>query len=214
MASGPEDLARRVRRAVRDERVLAAMRDVPRDAFVPAALRGAAWEDEALPLGAGQTISQPSLVARMCELLELSGTEAVLDVGTGSGYHAAVLGRLAAHVISVERHASLSRAAGDNLRAAGCANVTLLVGDGAAGHPAAAPYDAINVAAASSDGVRATLEGQLVDGGRLVIPTGADTGQRLVRVRRAGDGFERRDCGRVRFVPLVAGAPEDVSSRR
>ena len=176
--------------------MLAAIEAVPRERFVPAELRGRAWENGPLPIGEGQTISQPLVVARMCELLRLDGSERVLDVGTGSGYHAAVLARLAAHVWSIERHASLSARAAANLEAAGMENVTLLVGDGTLGHPAAATYDAINVAAAT-DAVPPALEAQLAPGGRLVAPVA----ERLVVLC---DG-RRESFERVAFVPLIAG---------
>src|SRR5215204_7175726 len=134
---------------IQDRRVLEAIAAVPRDLFVPPSLRSEAWENTSLPIASGQTISQPSVVARMCELLELDGSETVLDVGTGSGYHAAVLARLARQVYSIEVHKSLSERAAENLRAAGVENVTLVVGDGSRGLPEAAPYQAINVAAAA-----------------------------------------------------------------
>jgi protein-L-isoaspartate(D-aspartate) O-methyltransferase len=185
---------------IRDPRVLAAMAAVPREAFVPAELRAHAWENTSLPIEEGQTISQPVVVARMCELLELTGAETVLDVGTGSGYHAAVLARLAKRVVSVERHAALSRRAAERLRAAGAEGVELVVGDGTLGYPPEAPYAAINVAAAARR-VPAALGGQLADGGRLVIPSRG----RLVRIRRNGDELAGERFEPVRFVPLVPG---------
>ena len=191
-----------LRRRGLDERVVEAVARVPRERFVPADLRDRAWEDGALPIGSGQTISQPSLVAYMVGLLELSGAERVLDVGTGSGYHAAVLAQLATHVWSVERHAALSAAAGEALRAAGIGNVTLSVGDGSQGWPAEAPYDAINVAAAIEGRLPRALLDQLADGGRLVAPI-RDRDERLVVLRRRGERFERSEHGAVRFVPLV-----------
>jgi protein-L-isoaspartate(D-aspartate) O-methyltransferase len=154
-----------------------------------------------LPIGCGQTISQPLVVARMCEVLGLRGDERVLDVGTGSGYHAAVLAQLAAHVWSVERHPELSALAARNLAAAGVRNVTLAVGDGTLGLPSHAPYDAINVAAAGAE-IPAALQEQLGAGGRLVAPV-EDGEQRLVLLRRGELGLERTSLERVRFVPLV-----------
>jgi protein-L-isoaspartate(D-aspartate) O-methyltransferase len=201
MSAEPEGLLATLRRYVDDERVLAAMRAVPRERFVPPDLAAEAWDNVPLPIGAGQTISQPLVVARMCELLELTGSERVLDVGTGSGYHAAVLAQLVGHVWSIERHASLSEQAARNLAAAGVANVTLAVGDGTLGLPDAAPFDAINVAAACA-AVPPALEAQLVSGGRLVAPV-EDGDQRLFVVRRVGAELERTPLERVRFVPLV-----------
>ena len=198
------DLARRVR----DERVLEAIAAVPRDAFVPEELRQEAWENHPLPIGHGQTISQPLIVARMCELLELRGNERVLDVGTGRGYHAAVLARLAREVVSVERDPALSRLAREALAAAGIGNVILIVGDGREGHPQRAPYDAINVAAATAE-IPSALTDQLADGGRMVIPTGGRR-QWLVRLRRRGDALEQERLDEVRFVPLVEGTPAET----
>ena len=190
---------------IRDERVLEAIRAVPRDLFVPPERRAEAWDNVPLPIGEGQTISQPLVVARMCELLELRSDERVLDVGTGSGYHAALLARLARHVWSIERHAALSERAAESLRAAGVENVTLVVGDGSKGLPDAAPFDAINVAAASDGGVPEPLAEQLAPGGRLVIPV-ADGEQRLILARRTDSGMEATALERVRFVPLVFSA--------
>jgi protein-L-isoaspartate(D-aspartate) O-methyltransferase len=189
---------------IADRRVLDAIAAVPRDLFVPPSLRGEAWANTSLPIGHGQTISQPSVVARMCELLELDGDEHVLDVGTGSGYHAAVLARLAKDVVSIERHAALSGAAAEALAAAGIDNVELVVGDGSRGYPGRAPYDAINVAAGSRHGVPEPLVEQLADRGRLVLPV--DGGhQRLTLVRRRGDRIHADEHDAVRFVPLVTG---------
>src|SRR5918998_359091 len=147
--AGADRLLAELRRSVSDERVLEAVRRVPRDVFVPAELQSEAWDNIPLPIGRGQTISQPLVVARMCELLALRGHERVLDVGTGSGYHAALLARLAAHVYSIEVHAELSARAAGCLAAAGIGNVTLMVGDGSLGLPEYAPFDAVNVAAAA-----------------------------------------------------------------
>jgi protein-L-isoaspartate(D-aspartate) O-methyltransferase len=196
-----------VARGVRDPRVLAALAAVPRDLFVPEDLRELAWENAALPIGEGQTISQPYVVARMCELLELRGDETVLDVGTGSGYHAAVLARLAARVVSIERLPSLSQQARKALDAAGVRNVTLVVGDGSAGYPEEAPYDAINVGAGSAHGVPPALADELAEGGRMVLPIDGGS-QRLLVVRRRDGQLQHEQHDPVRFVPLVAGAPE------
>ena len=203
MAAAPERLMKILRRSVDDRRVLDAIAEVPRDVFVPPDLRDQAWENVPLPIGSGQTISQPLVVARMCELLELTGDETVLDVGTGSGYHAALLARLARHVYSIEVHASLSRQAAEHLRAAGVENVTLEVGDGSRGLPRHAPYEAINVAAAAGGAIPPALAEQLAPGGRLVAPV-EDGDQRLVVARRTPDGVTLTQLERVRFVPLVS----------
>jgi protein-L-isoaspartate(D-aspartate) O-methyltransferase len=192
-----------LRRHVSDERVLAALHAAPRDRFVPAALRREAWNNAPLPIGSGQTISQPLVVARMCELLELDGSESVLDVGTGSGWHAAVLSRLAARVWSIELHAELAEAAERCLTACGIDNVEVVVGDGSRGLPAHAPFGAINVAAAAEGRVPPALVDQLARDGRLVAPVG-DCDQRLVLICRDARGrVTQRQLERVRFVPLV-----------
>src|SRR4051812_1236525 len=165
-----EELLAGLRRRGLSEEIVEAVARVPRELFVPEDLRDRAWEDGALPIGAGQTISQPSLVAYMVALLDLRGGERVLDIGTGSGYHAAVLAQIAAHVWSIERHDALSALAAGALRDAGIDNVTLVVGDGARGCPEHAPYHAINVAAAVEGPLPGALVDQLIDGGRLVAP--------------------------------------------
>jgi protein-L-isoaspartate(D-aspartate) O-methyltransferase len=200
----PERLLAELRRHVSDERVLAAIASVPRERFVPRLRRGEAWANAPLPIGCGQTISQPLVVARMCELLQLRGDECVLDVGTGSGWHAAVLSRLAGWVWSIEVHPELSRHAAQALLRSGIENVGLVVGDGSQGLPEHAPFDAINVAAAASGGLPPALLEQLTPGGRLVAPVGGELDQRLVRARRtqAGDVVVE-EHERVRFVPLV-----------
>lgn len=184
--------------------VVAAMARVDRERFVPASERAHAWDDCALPIGGGQTISQPYLVAYMVELLDLRPTDRVLDVGTGSGYHAAVLAQLGEHVWSLERDARLSAQAGEALAAAGVSNVTLAVGDGARGWPEQAPFGAINVAAAVERDLPPALVDQLAEGGRLIAPV-RERQERLVLVRRVGGRLARSDHGAVRFVPLVSG---------
>jgi protein-L-isoaspartate(D-aspartate) O-methyltransferase len=197
-----DTLVASLRGHVADERVLEAIASVPRDAFVPADLLDRAWQDEALPIGRGQTISQPLVVAHMSALLDVGPGDRVLDVGTGSGYHAAILATLGARVWSIERDPELSERAAANLAAAGVDGVELVVGDGTLGHPAAAPYDAINVGASARDDVPEAILQQLAPGGRLAIPVG----ERLVIIRRAPDGtLSRSDAGGVRFVPLVPG---------
>ena len=199
-------------RGVRDERVLRAMREVPRHRFVPAQLASAAYDDRALPLACQQTISQPYVVALMIEALSLRASDRVLEVGTGSGYAAAVLSRIAAEVYTIERLAELADLARKRLAELGYGNVRVRIGDGSLGWPEAAPFDAILVSA-GAPGVPKTLESQLAPGGRLVIPVGsADHGQSLLRITRlASDRLEREDLGEVQFVPLVGAegwAPE------
>ena len=190
-------------RGVRDTRVLDAMREVPRDAFVSADVVEFAYEDAPLPIEEGQTISQPYIVAVMAEALELEPTDRVLDVGTGSGYAAAVLAHVAAEVYTVERHRSLAEAARERFERLGIDNVHVRVGDGTLGWEEEAPFDAINVAAGGPD-VPRSLKEQLAPGGVMVIPTGdRERAQELTRVRRTSDGFERTSLGGVRFVPLV-----------
>ena len=201
-------LARSLRPYVRDARVLEAVAAVPRHLFVPAHLRDRAYENVPLPIGRGQTISQPLIVARMLELLDLRPDDHVLDVGTGSGWHAALLAVLSDRVWTVERLPMLSRWAERNLRAAGFGEerVTVIAGDGSRGLPDVAPFDGINVAAAAWPTVPETLEAQLAPGGRLVAPVGA-SGQQLVLVERSLDGeeLERTALEAVRFVPLIEG---------
>ncbi|MEQ8485647.1 MAG: protein-L-isoaspartate(D-aspartate) O-methyltransferase [Pseudomonadales bacterium] len=190
-------------RGIDDARVLAAMGRVPRERFVPATLQANAYDDAPLPIGDGQTISQPFIVAYMVAALALEGGERVLEIGTGSGYAAAVLAEIATEVYTVERLATLAEAAADTLAAAGYERVHVRCGDGTLGWPEASPFDAILVSAGGPD-VPATLRDQLAPGGRLVIPVGQSRGmQRLVRVTRTGDGFDTEDLEAVRFVPLI-----------
>jgi protein-L-isoaspartate(D-aspartate) O-methyltransferase len=187
---------------IADERVLAAMGRVPREAFFPEELRRFAYEDGAFPIGFGQTISQPFIVATICQLLELTGTERVLDVGTGSGYQAAVLAELAAGVVTIERVPELASNARAALAEAGYGRVEVRVGDGSLGVPERAPFDAVAVAAAAP-GVPPALYDQLAEGGRLVLPRGSRWGQDLVLVSRTPDGPVERASVPCRFVPLV-----------
>lgn len=190
------------RRGIEDERVLAAMAEVPRELFVPAPARERAYADSALPIGEEQTISQPWIVAAICQALELEGSELVLEVGTGSGYSAAVLAHLAAHVVSVERHESLSRTAAGVLDRLEVRNVELVVGDGSLGVPERAPFDAIAVHATAPAPPRALVD-QLADGGRLVLPIAAGDNDVLMLLRRHGREIESRSLGPCRFVPLI-----------
>jgi protein-L-isoaspartate(D-aspartate) O-methyltransferase len=191
------------RRDVRDERVLGAMARVPRELFVPDELAGHAHDDAALPLAHGQTISQPYMVAKIAEALALRGDERVLDVGSGSGYQAAVLAELANEVHTVERIPQLAELARENLRRAGYADrVTVHVGDGTLGVPVHAPYDAIAVAAAAPELPR-TLYEQLESRGRLVVPVGDAHGQQLQVIVRTPEGPAVLKTVPCRFVPLV-----------
>jgi len=188
-------------RGVRDERTLAAMRAVPRHLFVPSELAGQAYADHPLPIGRGQTISQPYIVAFMTEALALDGSETVLEVGTGSGYQAAVLAEIVSRVYSIEIVAPLAQEAGALLKDLGYSNVEVRAGDGYQGWPEAAPFDAIIVTAAAPR-IPEPLKEQLGDGGRLILPVG-DEWQELVVVTRIGDRFEEKRVLGVRFVPMT-----------
>jgi protein-L-isoaspartate(D-aspartate) O-methyltransferase len=190
------------RRDIEDERVLAAMERVPRELFLPEALRDRAYEDAALPIAGGQTMSQPYIVAKMCELLSLDGDERVLDVGSGSGYHAAVLAELADEVVTIERIPELARTAKENLEAAGYDNVEVRVGDGTRGVPDRAPFDAIAVAAAAPE-LPDALYDELRVGGRIVVPVGGRSNQRLQLIVRSPEGPAVVRSVPCRFVPLV-----------
>jgi protein-L-isoaspartate(D-aspartate) O-methyltransferase len=194
---------RLARRGVRDRRVREALAMVPRHRLLPEALRGQAYQDVALPIGEGQTISAPIVVAVMTEALQLEGHESVLEVGTGSGYQAAILSRLAARVVSVERVPRLAAAARTALDRLGVSNVVVYLGDGSAGRPQEAPFDAIVVTAGGPEVPRPLLE-QLAVGGCLVGPFGGPDEQQLLRLRRTGPAsFGREVIGRCRFVDLV-----------
>jgi protein-L-isoaspartate(D-aspartate) O-methyltransferase len=209
------------RRGITDERVLAALGTVPREAFIAERLARSAYADEPLPIGHGQTISQPYVVAWMAEALDIGPRARVLEVGAGSGYAAAVLSLLAERVIAVERLGSLAAAARERLAALGYANVEVHHGDGTRGWPAAAPFDAILVSAAAAR-IPSALGDQLAIGGRLVIPVGGDAGQELLRlVKTERGGLEERRLGGVRFVPVIEGpeipaegpgAPDDAGA--
>jgi protein-L-isoaspartate(D-aspartate) O-methyltransferase len=198
------------RRGIRDERVLAAMTAVPRELFVPEPYARRTYADSALPIGYDQTISQPWIVAAICEALELAGGEKVLEVGTGSGYSAAVLAQLAHEVVTIERVPELAQRARQTLRDLGVASVHVLIGDGSAGVPDRAPFDAIAVHA-TAPGPPPTLIGQLAVGGRLVVPIASRAADMLTVFRRTaeevdaagGVGLEREVIGPCRFVPLI-----------
>ncbi|MEQ8840235.1 MAG: protein-L-isoaspartate(D-aspartate) O-methyltransferase [Acidimicrobiales bacterium] len=190
-------------RGITGEAVLDAFRFVPREKFVSSEMVEFAYDDSALPIEEGQTISQPYVVAVMTEALEIGDGDRVLEIGTGSGYGAAILGRVAHEVWSIERHRPLAEKARARLEDLGYDNVHVVVGDGTLGWPDAAPFDAISVTAGGPN-VPRHLTDQLVDGGRLVIPVGGqDREQRLVRLRRQGDDLIDEELGAVRFVPLI-----------
>jgi protein-L-isoaspartate(D-aspartate) O-methyltransferase len=189
-------------RGIEDERVLAAMGQVPREEFVPERSRRAAYADTALPIGGGQTISQPWVVAAICQALALRGTERVLEVGTGSGYSAAVLARLAAEVIGVERYEPLAKGAAAALARTGVDNVRVMVGDGSRGYPEQAPFEAIAVHA-SAPAAPPALIAQLAAGGRLVVPIATETSDDLTLLRRDGARIETTTLAPCRFVPLI-----------
>ena len=203
-----------LRRHVRDERVLSAFAQVPRERFVPAELQRQAYEDQALPIGEGQTISQPMMVALMLEALSLKGDEKVLEVGTGSGYQAALLSLLAREVVTVERVPELTEVAAKRLTELGYANVRVHLAHKALGWPGDAPYDAIVVAAGAPEPPPSLVD-QLAMNGRLVVPAGSRRMQQLVRVTKSDYGVTLEKLGECRFVPLIApgeGWPEYETS--
>ena len=187
---------------IRDLAVLRAFDEVPRHIFVPTGMRHRAYEDSSLPIGQGQTISQPSTHARYLELLQLTGNEKVLEIGSASGYQTPLLAHLASQVFSIERVAPLLERARDAIRQTGARNVSVLVGDGTLGWRDYGPYDAILVTAGAPDIPRPLAE-QLAEGGRLLIPLGGREEQMLTVVTRRGDILQRRDIAPARFVPLI-----------
>ena len=189
-------------RDVTEPWVLEAMAVVPREDFVGPEQRGIAYADRPLPIGLGQTISQPSLVAGMAQWAELEPGDRVLEIGTGSGYGAAILAFRVERVVTVERLRELADAAAERLAGLSISNVEVVVGDGTLGWPQSAPYDAIVVTAAGPKVPQALVE-QLADGGRLIMPVGNRRGQRMIRLRRTGARIEQEILGDVRFVPLI-----------
>jgi protein-L-isoaspartate(D-aspartate) O-methyltransferase len=197
---------------VTDPRVLNAIRAVPRDRFVPLDQRGRAWCNVALPIACEQTISQPLIVGLMVQALELTGCERVLEIGTGSGYHAAILAQCAGEVITVERHPRLSVSARRLLRELQINNVEVVCADGCLGWPPRAPYDAISIAAGTPK-IPAALREQLAEHGRMVLPLGETGHQQLVCVTRVAGEWSSRTICACRFVPLIAGTPSQTILR-
>ncbi len=216
MARSPEeaDFARQrermvaeqlAQRGIRDERVLDAFRRVPREGFVPTAARGRAYADGALPIDCEQTISQPYMVARMSEALQLDPRKAVLEIGTGSGYQTAILACLAKQVYTIEWHLKLLNQAAERLRRIGLENVNYRCGDGSLGWPEQAPFDAIMVTAGAPE-VPAPLRQQLAIGGRMIVPVGPPGDQTLLLIQRTEQGFAEQELLRCRFVKLLGKA--------
>jgi len=200
-------------RGIRDLAVLRAFEQTPRHQFVPTGLRHRAYEDSALPIGNGQTISQPSIHARYLELLALNGRERVLEVGTGSGYQTVLLGHLVEQVFTIERIPALYQLAREAIQRSGVANVSMLLGDGTLGWREYAPYDAILVSAGAPS-VPEPLLAQIAEGGRMLVPVGTKDEQRLVIYRRTNGQLEHREVAPVRFVPLVGHHGWDRNERR
>ncbi|BBK43761.1 protein-L-isoaspartate O-methyltransferase [Allostella vacuolata] len=217
MSAGPRQLRLVMelrRQGIGDTRVLGAIERIPRESFVPATFRDQAYEDTALPIGHGQTISQPTVVARMTEALQVSDRHRVLEIGTGSGYQAAVLARLCRRLYTIERHRDLLQSAEARFRDLRLHNITARWGDGTKGWPESAPFDRIIVTAAGLE-IPDSLTDQLAPGGIIIIPVGERTEvQRLVRIVAEEDGLVCSDLGTVRFVPLVAGLPRAAAERR
>ena len=197
-------------KGISDSAVLAAMESTPRDVFLEGIFKARAYEDRPLPIGSGQTISQPSVVAKMTEALELNNRCKVLEVGTGSGYQAAILSKLARRVYTVERHRPLAQAARELFRELDYSNVTVVTGDGSLGLPEQAPFDRILLTAAAED-PPANLLAQLKPGGIMVLPVGqTDTVQAMIKVVKTDNGLEYTELGEVRFVPLLEGVATDT----
>jgi protein-L-isoaspartate(D-aspartate) O-methyltransferase len=198
------------RRGISDQAVLRAMDEVPREHFVSTEFVDSAYADQALPIACGQTISQPYVVAYMTEQLEVEPQHHVLEVGTGSGYQAAVLSRLARDVVSVERYRTLADTARERLKTLGFTNVTIIAGDGFAGVPAQAPFDRIIVTAAAEE-VPQALVAQLAEGGKMMLPLGPRDGtQHLVKLTKTVQGLSRQNLIAVRFVPLLPGQAREL----
>jgi len=199
------------RRGISDQAVLRAMDEVPRGYFVTSEFTDCAYADQALPIACGQTISQPYVVAYMTEQLEVEPQDRVLEIGTGSGYQAAILSRLAREVTSIERYRTLARSARERLKTLGYANVTVIVGDGFAGAPERAPFDRIIITAAAEE-IPDTLLDQVAAGGKMVLPLGPRDGlQHIVKLVKTADGKPtRRDLIAVRFVPLLRGQAREL----
>ena len=196
-------------RGVTDDAVLAVLESLPRELFLPDLFKDRAFDDVALPIGHHQTLSQPSIVGRMTQALELSDRMKVLEIGTGSGYQAAVLARLSRRLYTVERHPALLKDAEQRFKELGLVNITARLGDGSLGWPEQAPFERIIVTAAAADVPDILLE-QLAEGGIMIVPVGLDENdQHLVRVRRTAGDVETDDLGPTRFVPLIAGGAEE-----
>ena len=198
------------RRGIADQAVLRAMDEVPRERFVEPTFADSAYADQALPIACGQTISQPYVVAYMTEQLEMESHHRVLEVGTGSGYQAAVLSHLAREVVSVERYRTLAEEARERLKALGYENVDIVVGDGFAGEPDRAPYDRIIVTAAAETIPEALLD-QLADGGIMILPLGSHDGsQHIIKLTKSVTGIRRENLIPVRFVPMLPGKAQEL----
>jgi protein-L-isoaspartate(D-aspartate) O-methyltransferase len=191
-----------IARGITNPRILAAMRQIPRHVFIPPPFDQSAYDDNPLPIGNGQTISQPYIVALMTDLLDPEPGDRVLELGTGSGYQTTILATMAKHVVTIERIPAVADLARSNLSRMGIKNVELIVGDGTTGYPARAPYNAILITAATPQ-IPESLVNQLAEGGRLVAPVGSRDLQELVRICRTGNGIIESRHGSVRFVPLI-----------